>query len=89
MNSFVGTDEETGMSRFSLCKSVNPEDLGERSLTRHLTTSERDPNTGIWTRPVDHKDDLLKALVFCEMRFYLEIYGGKPKGGSKSLLDFK
>jgi hypothetical protein len=60
--------------------SVDPNDLGPMSATRHLTTSARDPETGSWTRPSDSKDDLLKAIVFAEARFYMQVFGLMPSG---------
>jgi hypothetical protein len=59
----------------SLPRSVNPDDLTPNSFARHLTTSIRDPELGRWTRPRDHKDDYLKAIVFCELAFYCRVMG--------------
>lgn len=86
---FVGTDDRTEGSRITLPSWVNPGDLGDRSPTRHLTTSTRDPKTGKWARPNDSKDDLLKALLGCELRYYLEICGGMPKNNGINASNIK
>jgi hypothetical protein len=68
--------------RVTLPGTVDPQDLSGGSATRHLTTSDRDPETGIWTRPDDHKDDLLKALMATELYYYLHCCGGLPSSSS-------
>jgi hypothetical protein len=65
--------------RITLPSTVNPEDLGESSATRHLTTSNRDGATGAWTRPADNKDDLLKAMMFTELWFYCHLFDLLPE----------
>ena len=37
-----------------------------RKLERHLTSIKRNPDTGVWERPIDHDDDLFFALLFDE-----------------------
>jgi hypothetical protein len=66
---------------YSLPAYVDSQDTGTSSATRHLTTSSRDPETGRWSRPIDHKDDLLKALMACELWYYLHCIGELPSGG--------
>lgn len=69
--------------RFTLPLEIDCLDMRASSLARHLTTSARNTETGVWTRPADHKDDLLKALMGCELWYYLEITGrGPARGGS-------
>jgi hypothetical protein len=61
---------------------VDPLDMRSSAPARHLTTSTRNPETGIWSRPVDHKDDILKALMGCELWYYLEITGRGLSSGT-------
>ena len=59
----------------------DPTDIKSRtSLTRHLVTSTRDGNTGLWTRPDDNIDDWLKALMGAELWFYLWCHKKLPSG---------
>jgi hypothetical protein len=80
----VGSDE---VPQISIPKSVNYQDLTDKSLVRHLTSSTRDPDRGLWIRPEDKNDDLLKAFVGAELRFYLQVFGGKPTTHGAGIMD--
>jgi len=71
----------------SLPSHIDSSDVSDKSLVRHLTSSSRDPDRGLWVRPEDKNDDLLKAFVGAELRFYLQIFGGKPSTYSGGIMD--
>lgn len=66
----------------SLPSWIDPLDMRSSAPSRHLTTSRRNSETGVWARPSDHKDDLLKALMGCELWWYLEITGRGLSSGT-------
>jgi hypothetical protein len=86
LNLFCTSCEATGHPLISLPTTVDCDDFGANSATKHLTTSDRNPENGAWSRPADHKDDLLKALVFAEVRFYARVFGLTREVGDLSLL---
>jgi hypothetical protein len=53
-------------------------DLSFGSIARQLTSSIYDPNIGRWSRPLDKDDDLLKALMFADVRYYCDICDLEP-----------
>jgi hypothetical protein len=80
LNLFTSEDPHTGDCRIKLPSTVRPSDMSDDSAMRHLTTSTRDGATGVWARPLDHNDDLLKALMFAELWFWLYCHGQLPAG---------
>jgi Phage terminase large subunit (GpA) len=61
--------------RVRMPRTVDPDDLNKSAVSRHLTTSPRDPTTGRWSRPKDNNDDMLKAIVFAETAFFCYTLG--------------
>lgn len=46
------------------------DDRNYTSISKHLCSSEKDPDTNKWSRPQDKVDDLFFAGMFCEAAFY-------------------
>lgn len=88
-NGKYSIDADTTVPQISLPKSVDYQDVSDKSLVRHLTSSSRDPDRGLWVRPEDKNDDILKAFVGCELKFYLKMFGGDPGSYSKGIMDMK
>jgi hypothetical protein len=88
-NSTFTVNDTLVIPQVSLPSSVDINDLSNKSLTRHLSSSVRDPERGIWTRPEDKTDDLLKAFVGAELRFYLQVFGGLPNHNQAGIMDLE
>jgi hypothetical protein len=80
LNLFTITDSVTGDLRIKLPNTIRLDDMSEDSVMRHLTTSNRDGVTGTWSRPIDHNDDMLKAIMFAELWFWLHCHSKLPAG---------
>lgn len=58
------------LGRYSVPNWSHIPQKSERSPVRHLMAPRIDPETGWWSRPRDHIDDLFFAAMFFEAAFY-------------------